>query len=189
METFFVPVKYSKKLKSEIMEECAKIKCDSIGLFSTVQFLEQMNQLETFLKSKGKKVFVGTPNFRAIEKGQVLGCDASSPVSISDKVECYIYVGSGIFHPRFVQLKTKKPVYQLNPSTNVFNFLSDEDLKKYEKIRQIRIAKANNAEKFGIIVCTKSGQCNMDLAREISEKIKNSGKKPYVFLFETIMPE
>ena len=72
METVFVPFKYKRKLSKEFMEKISQISCSRVGIFTTIQYIDQLGELEKFLKEKGKQVFVGNPTYRALEKGQVL---------------------------------------------------------------------------------------------------------------------
>ena len=189
MEVVFIPVKYKKKLSKEFMEKIAEISCDKVGIFTTIQFIDQLNQLEEFLKNKGKQVFVGNPTYRAIEKGQVLGCDITSPLSVSKNVDCYVYLGSGYFHSISLSLELDKPIFQANPITEIVNPVNQSEVERYKKLRKETISKAKKAKVYGILVCTKPGQYALELAKEIKKKIEEKGKKAYIFMFETLSPE
>lgn len=189
MEVIFVPVKYKPDLKAEFMQKIAEIPCKNIGLFTTVQFLNQLSQLETFLKSKKKKVLIGKPSYRALEKGQVLGCDITSPKSIAEKVDCFVYLGTGFFHSISVALETNKPVYQANPTAGIVKLLDEKELNRYKILRKNAISKAKSAKIYGILVCTKKGQCDLKSAESIKKSLEKKGKKAYIFMFETIIPE
>ena len=47
--------------------------------------------------------------------GQILGCDAKSAGKIAERVDSFLYIGDGEFHPIAIALETKKPVYKYNP--------------------------------------------------------------------------
>ncbi len=189
MEVIFIPVKYKKLLSKEFMEKIANVVCDKVGLFTTIQFIDQLKQLEEFLKSKGKQVFIGNPTYRAIEKGQVLGCDITSPLSISKDVDCYVYLGSGYFHSISLSLELDKPIFQANPITCVVNKVDEKEVERYKKLRKEILSKAKKAKVYGILVCTKPGQYNLNLAEKIKKKLEENGKKAYIFVFETLAPE
>jgi len=189
METVFVPFKYKKKLSKGFMEKIAKIACDNVGIFTTIQFVNQLGELEEFLKNNGKHVFVGTPTYRAVERGQTLGCDTTAPLSVSKDVDCFVYLGSGFFHSVSVSLESGKPVYQANPITGVVNLLDEGVIRRYKLLRKDAIAKARSAKIYGILVCTKPGQYNLNLAEKIKNKLEAEGKKAYIFMFETMSPE
>jgi len=189
METVFIPVRYKKPLSAEFMEKIANVVCKKVGLFTTIQYVDQLKQLEDFLKNKGKQVFIGNPTYRAVEKGQVLGCDITSPLSISKDVDCYVYLGSGYFHSISLSLELNKPIWQANPITGIVNPVNKKEVERYKKLRKETIARAKKAKVYGILVSTKIGQYNLRLAREIKKKIEAKGKKAYVFMFETLSPE
>ncbi|MCD6576099.1 MAG: diphthamide biosynthesis enzyme Dph2 [Nanoarchaeota archaeon] len=189
MEVVFIPVKYKKPLSNEFMEKIAEVSCEKVGLFTTIQYIDQLNQLEEFLKKKGKKVFIGEPTYRAVKKGQVLGCDVTSPLSISKNVDCYIYLGSGYFHSIALSLELDKPIFQANPFTGVVNKVNEKEVERYKKLRKETIAKAKKANVYGILVCTKQGQYFPQIAKEVKKKLEAKGKKAYIFMFETLSPE
>ncbi len=189
METVFVPVEYKKPLSDEFMEKVAEISCNKVGIFTTIQYLNQLSQLEEFLKSKGKEVFIGNPTYRAVKKGQVLGCDVTSPLSVSKYVDCYIYLGSGYFHSISLSLELDKPIFQANPVTEIVNPVNQSEVERYKKLRKETISKAKKAKVYGILVCTKPGQYALGLAKELKKKIEAKGKKAYIFMFETLSPE
>ena len=189
METVFVPFKYKKKLSKAFLEKILGITCAKVGLFTTIQYVDQLGELEEFLKKNGRQVFVGTPTYHAVERGQVLGCDATAPLSVSKEVDCFVYLGSGFFHPISVSLKSNKPVYQVNPITEVINKLDKTVVERYKSLRKRTIAKAKSAKVYGILVSTKQGQYNLKLAETIRQKLELRGKKAYIFMFETLSPE
>ncbi|MCG2826970.1 MAG: diphthamide biosynthesis enzyme Dph2, partial [Thermoplasmatales archaeon] len=141
----------------------------NIGLITTVQHVHKINEIKNILEKNGKNVFVGRGSKRVKYPGQVLGCDFSSALSIMDKVDNYLYVGSGNFHPLGVSIATKKKVIAANPYSNESREI--EELKeKILRQRYAAIEKAKQGEKFGIVVGGKIGQKRIGLA----EKVKGS---------------
>ena len=53
----------------------------------------------------------------SIIAGQVLGCDVSNVLKIAKKVEAFISIGSGNFHPVQIATKTGKKVIRAEPFT------------------------------------------------------------------------
>ena len=43
--------------------------------------------------------------------GQITGCNINNALKIKNKVNSFLYIGSGIFHPIEIAIKTKKKVY------------------------------------------------------------------------------
>jgi 2-(3-amino-3-carboxypropyl)histidine synthase len=180
MEIVFIPTKYKHDLNEEFLGKVAEIPFKKLGIFTTVQFLNQLKQLEKFLKKDKKTVYSG---------GQILGCNPTGPLKIAKNVDAFVYLGSGIFHPLAVALETEKPIFIANPLTGIVNLLNKEDIERYKIQRKQTISRAKNAKIYGILVCTKKGQCNAKLAKEIKQKIEKKGKKAYIFIFETLIPE
>ena len=114
----------------------------------------------------------------AIKGGQVLGCNASAAENIKDKVDMWLFVGSGEFHPIQVALKTKQKIWLWNPVSQELGTLDEEIIERHRKIKQGQIARFLQAKKVGIIVTTKIGQKNLVRALELKKK----GDKEY-FIF------
>ncbi len=189
MEKLFIPVKYKKELTEKFMDGVNEKICNKVGLFTTTQFTNQLIQLKEFLEKKEKCVFIGESNYRATEKGQVLGCDINSPLSISENVDCFLYLGTGYFHSILLSMNTKKPIFQANPLAEFIKEVDKKEVERYVTLKKNTIAKAKKAKKMGILVCTKFGQENLEIAKKIKKKLDEKNKKAYIFLFETLAPE
>jgi 2-(3-amino-3-carboxypropyl)histidine synthase len=191
MRVLFVPVKYRKSLENTFLEDIlSNIKeKKKIGIFTTIQFLNQIEQLDKFLKKNGKTVIIGKSNYRASEKGQVLGCDPMAGTSIEAKVDCFVYLGSGFFHPLSVALKTNKEIIIANPLTNEVSMLDKSKVEQLRNAKKRMLNEFSKAKKVGILVCTKFGQYDLKAAEETEKKLNAKGKKAYIFLFDTLNPE
>ena len=181
METLFIPAYYKKELEKEFLEKISEIPFKKIGLFTTVQFLNQLKQLEKSLQEAGKEVFIG-------KTGQVLGCNISSPKSIESEVECFVYLGSGKFHQLNLAIQTDKPIYQANPITKQISELDKKELERYQIVKRETVKKAKSAKVFGILVSTKPGQFNLELAEKTKKQLEAKEKEAHIFVFETIDP-
>jgi 2-(3-amino-3-carboxypropyl)histidine synthase len=169
MRTLFIPVKGKvdlEKLKG------LKIK-GKIGLVATIQYLEYLKEIKKILKS-------------SIIGGQVLGCNVDSALKIKDKVDSYLYIGSGEFHPIGIALGTGKKVYVFNPNTDSFSEVDEKEIEKYKKRRKGAYLRFLNAKKIGILVSTKLGQYNLDSALKLKKKLK---KESYIFIGDMIRTE
>jgi len=191
MKILFIPAKYKRPLDNEFLEKVLdSVKnFKRIGLFTTVQFLDQMKQLEEFLKSKGKEVFIGESKFRASAKGQVLGCDPTAALSIKEEIEVFIYLGSGIFHPLAVSLESDKKIIVANPLSGEISEFREDYKWNYLKLKEKRVAQVLASKKIGILVSTKRGQYNLALALTLKGKLEFLGKDVYIFISDLIMPE
>lgn len=160
----------------------------NIGLTTTVQHIPQLKNAESFLKSSGFNVYIGKGTERIKYDGQVLGCNFSVCTNIEDKVDYFLYIGTGYFHPLGITLNTGKEVFLIDPYTKKIENLEHEKTKLLKK-RYAVIEKAKDAEKFGLIVSTRKGQYRMKEALYIKKELENLGKKAYIFLTREISPE
>jgi len=144
-----------------------------VGLVTTIQFLGQLEKVKNYLE-KNHEVFIG---------GQVLGCDASSAKKISSKVDAFLYIGSGEFHPLRVLIETGKKVIIANPISGEVGELSDAEIKEIEKKVLGKYNKFLHAKKIGILVSTKPGQYNLDKAFALKESLDEEG---FIFIGDEI---
>jgi 2-(3-amino-3-carboxypropyl)histidine synthase len=183
-----VPVEYKEireKFDIKPLLKKINIKEKRIGLVSTLQFIDSLEDAKEFLEKNGKIVKIGKGKSYA---GQILGCDISSAKEIERNVDAFLYIGSGNFHPLGLALKTENPVYFLNIEKNKLENLK-ELKEKFLKQRYATIALAKDAKTFGILVSVKPGQLNLKLAKEIKKKLEDKGKKAYILVFNEIKPE
>lgn len=173
---------------SKIVEKSVKYLEKNVGLITTVQHVHKINEVKNILERNGKNVFVGKGSKRVKYPGQVLGCDFSSALSIRDKVDCYLYVGSGNFHPLGVSIATKKKVIAADPYSNEIRELG-ELKEKILRQRYAAIELAKNANKFGIIVGEKIGQRRIGLAGKLKNMLEKNGKNAHLISLNEIKPE
>ena len=140
------------------------------GVVTTIQHLHKINDVIDQLKT-------------AFVAGQVLGCNASETDSIKAKVDQWLFVGSGEFHPINVAIKTKQSVWLWNPVTQKLGKLDEKLVEKFEKRKQGELLKFLHAKRVGIIVSTKIGQKNLARAFELA---KNNDKEYFVFACDTL---
>jgi 2-(3-amino-3-carboxypropyl)histidine synthase len=144
-----------------------------IGLITTVQHIDELKEAKRLLENAGKKIIIG---------GQVLGCDVSNAIKVKDKVDWFLFIGSGRFHGLGVAYFTGKQVMLADPYTGKIELIEPESL---EKEKYLRIEKAHNARTYGIIVGTKPGQKKMLIA----EKIRKRLGRAYLIFMNEITPE
>jgi 2-(3-amino-3-carboxypropyl)histidine synthase len=82
-----------------------------IGIVTSVQFSKITEKVVDFLKEVGKEVYI---NKSLKYPGQILGCNVDAAKKIEDKVDCFLYVGAGNFHPLGVAMNSEKPVFILD---------------------------------------------------------------------------
>lgn len=160
-----------------------------IGIVSTVNFLSLIPKVKQFLSENGKQGIAGEPaggKWGASAAGQILGCDVTAAQVIENKVDCFLYIGTGKFHP--TGMKTKKPFFILDLEKNSLE-RHDIDHDKIERQRYARIAIAKMSNKFGLLLSTKEGQFYLSVARRARDILQKNGKKAYILVADEFTPE
>lgn len=158
-----------------------------IGLATTVQHVQTLDNVKEILLHAGKTVAIGDAG-QMNYPGQVIGCDYSNAKSIASDVEAFLFVGGGRFHALGVALSTSKPTIVADPYEKRA-FSVDEEARKILKQRWANIEEAKKAKTFAVLVGLKPGQKRLEDALCIKEKLEKSGKKTYIFAIKGITPE
>jgi 2-(3-amino-3-carboxypropyl)histidine synthase len=160
---------------------------NTVGLLTTVQHVRQLEKAKNELEKSGKKVIVAAGDKRTAYPGQILGCNFSAAHSKDAKnCDVFLYIGSGRFHPIGAAISSKKRVVCADPFTSeVFEVNNRQFLMK----RSAVLGNASDAETFGIIISTKTGQYRKKLAEALKEKAEAHGKKAYFLLMDLVTPD
>ena len=154
----------------------------NIGLFASIQYIPALKMVKNFLEKNGKKAYVYKSQKH---EGQVLGCRVYAGKAIEDKVDCFLYVGSGKFHPLGLALVTEKPVFSLDVEKNDIVSL-DPEKKKYLKKRAWHDYKLKEAMIVGITVSWKQGQNRIEEAMRMKQRLEKEGKEVHILAFDTV---
>jgi 2-(3-amino-3-carboxypropyl)histidine synthase len=162
-------------------------KYGKIGLATTVQHVQTLDEAREILVRAGKTVVVGDAG-RVNYPGQVTGCDYSNVKSVANDVEAFLFIGGGRFHALGIALSTSKPTIIADPYENRA-YSIDEEAQKILKQRWACIEEAKNAKTFGVLVGLKIGQRRLDGALKIKEIAEKNGKITFLFAIREILPE
>jgi len=178
MERLFIEAKYAGKIK--INEKDIVQLPKNIGLATTVQFVNHLENIKKQLK--GKKVL--TDRSKQKYCGQILGCDVSSAEKIKDKIDAFLYVGTGHFHPIMLGL-LGKDVFLLNPFDGSIKKLDKSIIENYEKRKKGSMLKFLSSKNIGVLVSTKEGQMvSLKKLDDLEKKYKD--KRFYMFVADNI---
>lgn len=211
---------HGRFVESEIPVEYAELKSDGkisipeneikkleqfkkIGLVSTLQFTDSLHNVKEQLDKIGKEVLIGKSNNKNLYDGQILGCNTSAAKAIEKKVDCFLFIGSGRFHPIGVALASEKPVLVFDTEKNI---IEKTETEKFLRQRLATIEMARGAKTFGILVSTKPGQMNLKAAEEMKKKLEKrtqtkfaaepkseafraSGRAAHILVMDEIKPE
>ncbi len=161
MKRLFIPARVKIDLNAILKK--LKIKEEKVGLITTVQFDEEVKKIK---------------NKQFVYLGPILGCNIDNILSMKNKVDAFLYIGSGNFHPLTLK-KLNKPIYIANPLTNKFSKISEKEIKGLEKQLKGKRLRYYSANKLGIIVSTKPGQNLFYQALNLQKKLK---KPSFLFI-------
>ncbi|MFB6207829.1 MAG: diphthamide biosynthesis enzyme Dph2 [Candidatus Nanohaloarchaea archaeon] len=184
-DVYYLPYREDRDIIGVLEEEYEEIEEETLGLVGVTQYMHRADETREFLEEKGFEVVEGKTGLRTTEPGQVLGCDAGAAHNIAHKVDAFVFLGSGEFHPSQVS-ETGKKVYVVDPYERHIwveepNSLDDELQAEYA-----RVINHKDDKKWGIVTSSKKGQ-NYQRAVEIAkEKLEKHGKDVYVFVEDRI---
>ncbi len=180
------------QLTNELKNYLKKKDIKSVALFASIQF----TNLNDFIKELEKnKIKVNlTEAKRTDEKIQILGCDCyedSFKKNIIKNSDLILYVGDGLFHPKALLLAQKKskgikPIIIFDPITNQIREINKKEIEKQIQKYKRNIKLFINSKLVGILVTIKPGQQYFNAAKKLKEKLKEQGKKSYIFIDDII---
>jgi 2-(3-amino-3-carboxypropyl)histidine synthase len=159
----------------------------NVGLATSVQHLQTLNQAREILVRAGKTVIIGDTGQMSYS-GQVSGCNYSNAKSISNEVDAYLFVGGGLFHALGIALSTSKPTIVADPYDERA-FSIDSDAQKIIKQRWACIQESQHAKTFGILVGLKPGQKRFNEALKMKSLAEKHEKTAYLLAAREITPE
>jgi 2-(3-amino-3-carboxypropyl)histidine synthase len=151
-----------------------------VGLVTTAQHMNRFEEMADWLEERGYEVHTRRGDDRLTHEGQVLGCNYASADVDADQI---LYVGGGKFHPLGLAMEhPEKNVVICDPVNNV---VTVADTEQFMKQRYASVHKAMDAEKWGVIFCTKIGQGRWERAQEIVEENENA----YLITMDEVTPD
>ncbi|MGQ3414007.1 diphthamide biosynthesis enzyme Dph2 [Natrinema sp. LN54] len=183
-KVIYVPL-FSNVEVEPIMEESLETleppeETEGVGLVTTAQHMNRYDEMKAFLEERGYEVQSRRGDERLTHEGQVLGCNYASADVPADQV---LYVGGGKFHP--LGLAMEHPDKHVVIADPVNNVVTVADTDKFMKQRYGAIHRAMDAEKWGVIFCTKIGQGRWEMAQEILEDNDNA----YLITMDEVTPD
>ena len=160
---------------------------NKIGLTTSIQHIETLNQAKQLLADAGKTVQIGDAG-QLPYAGQVIGCNYSNAKTIADQVDAFLFIGGGIFHALGIALGTCKPTIIADPYDNRAYSITDE-AQKLLKQRYASIQEAKDAKTFGILVGLKPGQKHLDDALKTKALAEKTGRAAFLLAGREITPD
>ncbi|MBI4393931.1 MAG: diphthamide biosynthesis enzyme Dph2 [Euryarchaeota archaeon] len=159
-----------------------------VGIVSTAQHSHKLPQVEAALVRGGFEPLVGKGDNRLADAGQLLGCNYTAGSLHEDEVDCFLYVGTGDFHPLGLAMATGKPMIVADPVDNTARdiaALKDKILRQ----RYAAIARAQGAKKWGVFVGTKVGQNRLKYAHHLKRVLEADGREAVIISVNYFSPD
>lgn len=182
MKTLFLEAR-SKELFDIPLDLITKLP-KKVGLFTTVQFLDNVQNITKTLKENNIEVLTEKGILHTKYPAQILGCDATNAEKIKDKVDAFLYVGTGLFHPKLISIKTEKEVFLYNPFNKTLDKIDNKEITKMKGKMKANYVKFLSSNNIGILVSTKPGQNKFKQALKLKNKLKD--KNTSIFLTDTL---
>jgi 2-(3-amino-3-carboxypropyl)histidine synthase len=163
------------------------INYNKIGLTTSIQHIEALNQAKQLLTKVGKIVQIGDAA-QLPHAGQVIGCNYSNAKTIANQVDAFLFIGGGIFHALGIVLGTSKPTIIADPYDNRAYSITHE-AQKLLKQRYASIQEAKDAKTFGILIGLKPGQKHLDDALKTKALAEKSGRAAFLLAAREITPD
>jgi 2-(3-amino-3-carboxypropyl)histidine synthase len=176
----YVPLFSNVDVEPIMEQSLEELDVGDVGLVTTAQHMNLFEEMKEWLAERGFDVHTRKGDDRLTHEGQVLGCNYASADIDADQV---LYVGGGKFHP--LGLAMEHPDKKVVIADPVNNSVSVADTEKFLKQRYATVHKAMDAEKWGVIFCTKIGQGRWDQANEIVENNDNA----YLITMDEVTPD
>ena len=187
--TFFVNALSKLDVTRVVEKALSALKGKRIGVVTTAQHLHTLDNVAEILRQHQLEPVIGEGDERTAAKGQILGCNFSAAIRINDKVDSFLFIGSGMFHPVGLFLSTKKHVVAADPYTNKVKIEEIDQLKDtILKQRYGAIMAAKTSKTFGILIGIKRGQQRLPIATSIKQMLDSVHKKTVLLAMDNFSP-
>ena len=186
----FLPVPAPHDVTPAIEEALPLLSGSVVGVVTIAPYIDQLGAAVERLEEAGFTMIVGEKSRRVAYDGQILGCDLTAGSSIASRVDCFLYIGDGMFHPLGLALTTEKPVVVANPAERrALRQELTEERDALLKRRYAQIARAEAGHRVGIIIGTKLGQRRAELAERLKEMAEQHGYRAAMVTVDVLQPE
>ena len=172
MKTLFIETKRKFKDSDIDLSILDKLPGKTIAIAATIQYIDLIPKVKTYLESKGKKVILKQG---AYYKGHVLGCNSSA---LDKSADTLLLITDGTFHAMNNAIQLQKEIYVFTTST--LDKIEQKQIDAHNKKTLTKQKKFLTAKTIGLLVSTKHGQ-HQKAIHNIREQIEKQNKKIYIF--------
>jgi 2-(3-amino-3-carboxypropyl)histidine synthase len=157
-----------------------------LGLVASVQHLDLVAPFQAAASARGIELLTGQGDRRLDYPVQALGCNYTSAEQIAGRVQGFVFLGTGQFHPRGLAFAVDRPVWALDPLTGQL----EEPIDRARLIRDrlLMIAQCRDARKWGVLVSTFAGQNRSPTALALIRKARARGLDAEALVFGRLDP-
>lgn len=187
LPTYFVEMRHPGGDANALAELLVAHKLPSrLGLVASVQHLDLVAPFQTAARSRGIEFLTGEGDHRLAYPVQALGCNYTSAEQIARRVQGFVFLGTGQFHPRGLAFAVDRPVWALDPLTGE---LEDPiDRAGLVRDRLLLTAQCRDAKKWGVLVSTFAGQNRSPTALALIRKARARGLDAEAIVFGRLDP-
>ncbi|XP_034179615.1 diphthamide biosynthesis 1 [Osmia lignaria lignaria] len=154
-----------------------------IALVSTIQFVNTLQAVALEMRKNGYEISI--PQSKPLSPGEILGCTAPQIRC----VDAVIYVGDGRFHLEAAMIANPKlQAFRYDP----YEKKMTQEFYNHEEMLKTRLTATEHAKessRFGLILGTLGRQGNINVLRNIENKINSLGKEYVIILLSEIFPD
>ena len=187
LPTFFVEMRHPGGDPQALADTLVAHKLPSpLGLVASVQHLDLVGPFEAAARERGIEFLTGEGDRRLAYPTQALGCNYTSAEQVADRVQGFVFLGTGQFHPRGLAFAVDRPVWTLDPLTGQLE--PPLDRGRLIRDRLLLIAQCREARKWGVLVSTFAGQNRSPTALALIRKARARGLDAEALVFGRLDP-
>lgn len=157
-----------------------------LGLVASVQHMDLVAPFQAAALDRGIRFITGEGDRRLAYPVQALGCNYTSAEQIAPRVQGFVFLGTGQFHPRGLAFAVDRPVWALDPLTGQIE--PPIDRARLVRDRLLMIAQCRDARRWGVLVSTFAGQNRSPTALALIRKARARGLDAEALVFGRLDP-
>jgi 2-(3-amino-3-carboxypropyl)histidine synthase len=157
-----------------------------LGLVASIKHLDLVEPLTAALLERGHSLSTSRGDRRLYYAAQALGCNYTTAEAIAGKVDAFLFLGTGRFHPIGLAFAVDRPVWSLDPLQ--YTMEPPIDRGSLVRQRQLMVARSRDALRWGILVSTFAGQNRHATALALQERARARGRDAEILLSSRLDP-
>ncbi len=177
MKTLFIETRRKFKdseIKYNLLDN---LKGKTISLAATIQYINLIPKVKSYLESKGKKVIIKQG---AHYKAHTLGCNSSA---FDKSADTLLMITDGTFHAINNAVQLQREIYIF--TTRTLDKINQKEIDTHNKKTLTKQKKFLAAKIIGLLISTKHGQRQKEI-NKIRKRIEKQNKKVYIFEADNI---